>query len=49
MTRDEAESLSKWPEGYSCAKCSSTAIECFGEEDEGEVRFGCVQCGYTWR
>ena len=48
MTRDEAEKLSKWPEGYRCAKCDNTEIKCFGEEDGGELRFGCGTCAHTW-
>lgn len=48
MTRDEAENLPKWPEGYRCSKCGNTEIKCFGEEDEGEMRFGCVACGHSW-
>lgn len=48
MTRDEADKLSTWPEGYSCANCDSTAIKCFGEVDREEVRFGCIDCSHIW-
>jgi hypothetical protein len=48
VTREEAENLPKWPQGYRCAKCGNTEIKCFGEEDEGEVRFGCVACAHSW-